>query len=101
MERPIRPAFLVELSSIHFKNNLLKTYVLVPDGVYPMDLYNALLQSDNLRVVEPVYGWITSSGKLISSHEAAELAFEHMLIDTRIETLSTEDYQGNWRRKAL
>ena len=94
MERPLRPAFFVGVASSHLRKTIY-TAIAVPDKVYPMDLYNALLRT-NLEV-DVNYGWITSKGRYVSSEKAAELALETNLLDKVVKYLITEDYQGFWR----
>jgi len=94
MERPLRPAFFVGVASSHL-NKIIYTAIVVPDKIYPMDLYNALSRT-NVEV-DANYGWITSKGRYVSSEQAAELALETNLLDKVVKHLTTEDYQGSWR----
>lgn len=94
MERPTRPGFKYKVYSPHLKK-MIAFYVAVPDHVYPMDLYNALLPLG--ITIEEQYGWLTTKGRFVTAKEAAELALECDLLDKRVDFLSTEDFCGTWK----
>ena len=95
IERPDRPAYRVDIYSSHMKR-VIETFVVLPDGVYPMDLYNAL-SSFALEVPSIHYGWITTKNRYIDSEAAAVLALDTNMLDKKVTHLSIEDYQGSWR----
>lgn len=94
MERPTRPGFECEVYSNHLKK-MITFHIAVPDKVYPMDLYNALLPL-GITVV-PHYGWFTSKARFVTDKEAAELALECDLLDKKVQFLTTEDFCGTWK----
>lgn len=100
MERPLRPAFRTTFFSSHLRNPI-ETFVCVPDGIYPMDLYNALLKHEIQIHKEDTTGWMTSKGRYVDTYEAAELAFETNMLDKKVKRLTVEDYPGSWRAKKL
>lgn len=90
LDKPIRPVLFVTFEDID-----IDAFIVVPDNTLPMDLYNALYKTSNLSRF--AYGWITNRGRIITGEEAAKIAFDLGLIDTRVDRLKLVDYKGSWK----
>lgn len=86
MEKLILPAFRYEMSLKVF------TFIVVPRGVLPMDIYNTLENLD----VDPNYGWLTSRGRYLSPNDAAEFALRNGLLDRLVTHLDITLFKGEW-----
>jgi hypothetical protein len=94
-ERPTRPAFKVVVYAPHLGRSI-EVWMAVPDGVLPMDLYNALYK--RYKDMESQHGWLTNLGRLVSPEEAAELALEAGMLERKVSRLSYTEFQGSWRK---
>lgn len=96
MEKLLFPCFMLRTYAPLLKKSI-SIPVVVPNGMYPMDIYNILIKQQFEYPVPIEYHWMTSKGRILTGEEAAEFALENDLLDKKVDKLTTKDYQGAWR----
>lgn len=96
MARLILPVFIGSIYSSQL-NKRIPTYNIVPNGVLPMDCYNALSQTPLQPDIR--HGWVDAEGKMFNSQDAANHAFEVGLVDERYDNLDVFKYRGRWKER--
>ena len=97
-ERPIMPCWLISFIDPGSKQ-LKWAPVIVPHGVYPYDLYNALLYRHKWVTEElGFYGvhWLTSEGNVWTEKETIDWLIANNQLDSVPKRLCIPDFKGKW-----
>lgn len=94
MTKLVRPAFRFRAVSANLKREIY-AYIIVPNYILPMDVYNALLPVMKERT-DSNYGWIDDRGIYYTPEECVKVLHENKA-PAVTNPVTIEHYKGEWK----